>query len=346
MTRNYLQFPVVVAFTFPLLAALILSLLFHDSVRQDGAVADADMVWLVDDANAPEPALEPVRIRDARELKQMFTRLDYSWPPAPGPSVPRVAFDPLPDDFAWPDDIQHKKNMFFKVLMPLVLAENERILNQREALERAITRLEQDGPSASDDHPSVRVIARLAREYLIDGEPMDPALHQALLDRVDIIPVPLVLAQAANESGWGSSRFAREGNNLFGVWTFRPEKGIIPADRPEGESYAVRRYRNLQSSVRSHLFNLNIGHAYDDLRAMRRSMRERGEELDGVALAAGLERYSIRGQEYIDEIRAIIHYNDLHRVAQVNLRDSTPRIIIAAAAPQDFILQVAATRVD
>ncbi len=288
--------------------------------------------------------LEQVQVRDARELRRLFADLDYAWPPAPGPSIPRIAVDPLPEDFTWPSNIEHKKRMFFKVLMPLALAENARVLRQREALEAAISVFAR-GEAIDEDHPAWQRIAVMARDYQLDGEPGDPALHAALRLRVDVVPVELMLAQAANESGWGDSRFAREGNNLFGLWTYQPGNGIVPASRPEGETYAVRRYDTLRESVRSHIFNLNIGHAYEDLRAMRAAMRESGEELDAMALAGGLERYSIRGQEYIDEIRAIIRFNDLTTAARAQLREA-PRAVRTASAAHPVNLQIASTRAD
>ncbi len=343
MTRISRKFPAFAGFCAPLMLAVAVAAWGHGQQRADtGALAALDADERL--AMASPPRLEQVQVRDARELRRLFAELGYVWPPAPGPSVPRVAVDPLPDDFAWPAEIEHKKRLFFKVLMPLALAENARVLRQRELLLTAIATVSDDGAAIGDDHPAWQQIGSLARDYQLEGEPNDPALHASLLSRVDAVPVELVLAQAANESGWGDSRFAREGNNLFGVWTFRAGTGIVPAERPEGETYAVRRYETLRASVRSHIFNLNIGHAYEDLRTMRAEMRAQGVILDAIALAGGLERYSIRGQDYIDEIRAIIRVNDLTTAARARLRDAP--LAAAPGKPSPLNLQVAATTAD
>jgi Bax protein len=339
MTWNRLKFPACAAFCAPLALAIAVGAWGKVYQAPAGAIADATHLARI----SPSPHLQPVRVSNAGELKRLFDALDYTWPPAPGPSVPRVAVDYLPDDFAWPIDLQDKKNMFFKILLPLALAENQRVLRQRERLTAAISAIRHEALPA--DHDACRTLEALAQDYRVDGDPADPSVQQALLDRIDAIPVALILAQAANESGWGDSRFAREGNNLFGLWTYLPESGIVPADRPDGETYLVRRYSTLQASVRSYILNLNIGHAYDELRTARATMRAHGDSHDPLALAAGLERYSIRGEAYVEEIRAIIRVNDLDRLARADLRDTAAAVALAPPA-RSVNLQLAATRVD
>lgn len=292
----------------------------------------------------PSAHLDQIRVRDAVELRRLFSELDYHWPPEPGPTVPRIAIDPLPSDFAWPEDVQRRKRMFFRVLTPLVLAENTRIRHQRGLLVRTLEAI--DAGELAPGDPDWLRLERLASDYQVDGELTDDAVRETLRRRVDIVPVALVLAQAANESGWGGSRFAREGNNLFGLWTYKDGEGIVPSGRPEGETYEIRRYHSLQASVRSHIYNLNIGHAYEELRELRAGMRERGEDLDAVALAAGLGRYSSRGQEYVNEIRSIIEVNGLTRLAQADLRELGQSIISLRPRYTSLTLQVAATRAD
>jgi Bax protein len=344
MTRNFRKFSVIAAIGALLMFAYVAGSWGY-SQRPVPAATLSDPVALV----SPAPAvtsLEEVQVRDARELQRVFVEFGYVWPPEPGPSVPRIAINRLPDEFEWPEDVQLKKRMFFKILMPLAIAENAHVQRQRDDLESALEAVH--GGDLPADHPAWRQLEALARDYQINGAPDDPVFHEALLNRIDAVPVELVLAQAANESGWGDSRFAREGNNLFGVWTYRPEFGIVPAARPAGETYTVRRYSTLRASVRSHIYNLNIGHAYEDLREMRAAMRARGEYLDALALAAGLVRYSSRGQDYVDEIRSIIRVNDLTRVARSGLRDAhASRVATARSLPSPSVgLQIAATTVD
>jgi Bax protein len=145
-----------------------------------------------------------------------------------------------------------------------------------------------------------------------------------LLHRVDILPPSLVLAQAATESGWGTSRFAREGNNLFGQRTYRPGNGIVPANRPDGETHEVKRFGTLFESVRSYMRNLNTHLAYRELRDLRAQLRRSGRPLSGALLADGLNAYSTRSSDYITDVRAIIRANDLSRANQAFLRAATP----------------------
>jgi Bax protein len=264
--------------------------------------------------------LHPVSVPDVPALERLFAELDYPWPPQPGRSVPRIAVEPLPADYEQLGDIQARKSLFFRVLLPMVLAENARILRQRELLED----IYQAGAFDAGG-PQGRVLRQLMEEYRVAGDPADPRTHAELLRRVDMVPVALVLAQAANESGWGTSRFARLGNNLFGVWTYREDAGIVPAARGEGETHAVRVFSSLRASVRAHLHNLNIGHAYDELRRLRERIRAQGGTLDSLILADGLTRYSTRGEDYIGEIQAIIRSNHLRAVRAVDLRDGDLR---------------------
>jgi Bax protein len=262
--------------------------------------------------------LHPVAVDDVSDLERLFADLDYPWPPQPGRSVPRIAVEPLPADYDLIDDVQLKKSLFFRALLPMVLAENARILRQRELLVDIFRADDLPTP----DSPRGRILQGLLDEYRVPGDPASAEVRAELLRRVDMVPVALVLAQAANESGWGTSRFARLGNNLFGVWTYQAAEGIIPAARAEGETHAVRVFGSLRASVRAHLHNLNIGHAYGELRGLRAQIRAQGGTLDSLVLADGLARYSSRGEDYIGEIQAIIRANHLRAVRGANLREN------------------------
>ncbi|MCC6207046.1 MAG: glucosaminidase domain-containing protein [Gammaproteobacteria bacterium] len=263
--------------------------------------------------------LQPVAVSDVSDLQRLFDELDYTWPPPPGRSVPRIAVEPLPLDYHRIEDIQTRKSVFFRVLLPLVLAENARILQQREQLQRILR--QRTAPAM--DSPRNQFLRELMYEYRLKGDPADPGLRAELLRRVDMIPVALVLAQAANESGWGTSRFAREGNNLFGVWTYRVGSGLVPMARPEGETHALRVFGSLRDSVRYYLHNLNVGHAYGELRQLRAQLRTQGGTLDSLVLAGGLARYSSRGPDYIGDIQSIIRANHLRTVRAADLRTAT-----------------------
>lgn len=132
-----------------------------------------------------------------------------------------------------------------------------------------------------------------------------------LLRRVDIVPPSLALAQAANESAWGTSRFAREGNNLFGQWCYTPGCGLVPMRRELGGRHEVKRFDWPYDSVASYVHNLNTHPAYRGFRQTRESLQDESQTLSGLALLDGLRSYSERGPEYLTAIRNIIVKNDL-----------------------------------
>ena len=152
-------------------------------------------------------------------------------------------------------------------------------------------------------------LARLAQRYKADVEDLD-----TLIARVDEIPVSLAMAQAAEESGWGTSRFAQNGNALFGQWTTADDEGLIPKDRKEGMTHKVKAFDSLSDSVAGYMRNLNTHGAYKSLRAERATMRKQGRNLNGWALAGTLIKYSERGEKYVKSIRLIIDANDLREL--------------------------------
>lgn len=270
---------------------------------------------VVDGANARRDAAGPVALqalgaRSAAELVRTLAQRGYSWPPG---EVPALALQALPHDLDQLP-VAEKKRVFLQSLLPLVLAENRRVAAEREFLRQALA----DWPLPEGDR-RVR-LERLASRYEVQGDLGEPAVRRRLWRRVDLVPPALALAQAANETGWGTSRFAREANNLFGQWTYQADQGLKPRDRAEGKSHFVRRFPDLQASVRGYLHNLNTHPAYQPLRERRAQLRQRGQPLDALELAAGLEAYSERGMEYVEDIRAMIRHNDLQRLAGAQLR--------------------------
>ena len=154
----------------------------------------------------------------------------------------------------------------------------------------------------------------MAIEYRVDYERLSKkeTLEELML-RVDFIPVSLVLAQAANESAWGVSRFAVEGNNIFGQWCYEKGCGIVPARREAGAKHEVKIFDNVQNSIKAYFLNINTHDSYSYLRDLRAKMRDRSLKLDPMSLAIGLGRYSERGDSYVDEIQRIIIQNDLRK---------------------------------
>jgi len=192
-------------------------------------------------------------------------------------------------------DAEARKTAFFAFMRPIIEAENQRIQVLRH---RLIAARKVGGRPLW--------VTAVAEDYRIAWT---GAEWQALLQRVDTTPLPLVLAQSANESNWGRSRFARKGNNMFGQWCFKPGCGMVPKQRNSGAGHEVASYRSVNASVRAYLRNLNTGAAYGELRRLRWQARQQGKTPTAMLLASGLERYSQRGAAYVDDIRAMIKGN-------------------------------------
>jgi Bax protein len=225
-------------------------------------------------------------------------------------------------DFSHYQDVQAKKLSFFKFLLPLVDEENERLKDLRTRLSLIHAQVRQQQEIASADQAWLQGVIE---EFRIPESALDTEeFWEIALKRVDALPDHLVLAQAANESAWGTSRFAREGNNLFGQWCFREGCGLIPADRPEDASYEVARFESVSQSIGSYMHNLNTGRTYQQLREIRAQAREMGQEPDPNAMAAGLMSYSERGEEYIRELRSMIRFNaEMIEEARTDLREGS-----------------------
>lgn len=260
-----------------------------------------------------------VHPRSAKELDTLFRELDFQWPIDSTGEIPPVEVSALPLDLGQLD-VTEKKSLFFRTLLPLVTMENRIIREQRAFLTRAF--LEGPVDHESDTASSIREISE---HYRVEGHINSRLFREALLRRVDAVPAGLVLAQAANESGWGTSRFARSANNLFGVWTFKRLAGLAPSERVDGATHSVRAYPSLRRAVRSYLFNINAGHAYQELRLLREAMRRDGIPPDPHQLAAGLVRYSSRGEDYVEEIRQLIRINKLNTIVNLRLASAATR---------------------
>ncbi|MDQ2068519.1 glucosaminidase domain-containing protein [Natronospira bacteriovora] len=271
------------------------------------------VIWLLPRIAEPPTLVDvratpdPIVAHSPEELQTLFAARDFHWPPEQ--TIPPVSVQRFPDGL---EDLRvdERKSLFFRTLLPLVLLENERILAKRDVILSIHQRLSDD-PAAELDSREEALLDHVWERYRMEGDFRDGANRERLLRRLDVIPPSLALAQAANESGWGTSRFTREANNLFGEWTWDENVGLLPRQRREGATHFVRVFPDLHSSVRSYVHNLNIGHAYTLFRQMRAEIRQEGRTPDGLTLAAGLERYSERGQDYIREVRAMIRQNEL-----------------------------------
>lgn len=215
--------------------------------------------------------------------------------------------DDVPDFAEYPAG-PARKQAFFDYFLPIVEARNAEL----RALRARLVTLHAQGPDlARAEEDRVREIASEFGLRAFDAA--DEQAWETLLRRVDVVPESLALAQAANESAWGTSRFALEGNNYFGQWCFEPGCGLVPRSRDADKSHEVAIYASPAESVERYVANLNRNGAFAPLREIRASLREGGEPVTGLALAGGLRRYSEPGEAYIDELRSMIRYNELTR---------------------------------
>lgn len=205
----------------------------------------------------------------------------------------------LPEEICSVGDEQRKK-LLVEALLPLVLKANARVLVQRKMLEEIAA----DLPVLN--RYQEETLEALARMYRVEGLSREEAVRE-LLVRVDVLPPSLVLAQAAVESGWGTSRFSLEGNNIFGLRT-PTGNGMVPQRRPPQETYAVSRFEDLQSCIDYYLWNINTNPLYENLRYLR-SLSE--PPYNPMLLAQGLLWYSEKGQEYVITLQKVMAANSL-----------------------------------
>ncbi|MEZ9197988.1 glucosaminidase domain-containing protein [Shewanella sp. 10N.286.54.B9] len=275
----------------------------------------------------PTKAPKDIQINSLDELSALFDSLNYntkSWQ-AGNREVPRLTFDSVSERWQQTSNqipVQQKKMVFFRLLAPLILMANENILLERRLIESA----------PLDDI----VLLNIAVKYrLIKSveQPITEQQRQQLLEEIDILPPSLVLVQAAEESGWATSRFTIEGNAFFGQWDFSGNGMIPKQQRKELGNYGLARFDTPLASVEGYMLNLNTNNAYKKLRSLRASLRASNSPITGMELAGTLDKYSERGQAYIDGIRQMISYNKLDQVDEAYLSDAAPMRLIPRAPP-------------
>ena len=212
-------------------------------------------------------------------------------------------------------DTREKKRAFFDYLAEKIRVANDKVWAEREYVQR----LRDEASRGALDAEHLAKLSALARRYRYPdhGGHADAAWFAGLLERVDVVPASLILAQGANESAWGTSRFAREGRNFFGIWCYDAGCGITPRRRAPESTHEVRRYPTVLASVEHYVLMINTNGAYQRLRELRSALRANGEPLTGIDLTPGLAKYSERGQAYVDEIARMIRQNRLARYNRV-----------------------------
>ncbi|MFQ3192717.1 MAG: Bax protein [Gammaproteobacteria bacterium] len=215
---------------------------------------------------------------------------------------------PIPD-FNQFDNTTDKKKAFFSYLKPSIETQNNHILMQREFI-HGLRAKHISGEMITEKQ--MEELVWLAREYRADmGDDLDATFDQ-LLTKVDIIPVALVLVQTANESAWGTSRFALKGYNFFGLWCFKKGCGFVPKRRNDDAEHEVAKFNNLSRAMYTYMRNLNRHDAYRDMRSIRKQLRSKMEPISAIALSEGLTKYSERGDDYVVELKQMIRVNREH----------------------------------
>lgn len=247
------------------------------------------------------------------------------------PPLPEWAHADLPD-FTSYRDTSEKKAAFFSFLYPRIVLANTRVLMLRDNLQLLETKSELTETEKA-------WLKRQADRLRVDGDVGSAEMYELLNRRLDVIPPSLIMAQAANESAWGTSRFALKGNNLFGQWCFSAGCGLVPLQRNEGASHEVASFESPYESVRAYITNLNRHSTYQALRNTREQARKNERFPNGMTLAQGLIGYSERGAAYVEEIQSMISYNNLGYYDQqykalIGDRDSLPDLLQLATSDE------------
>ena len=210
-------------------------------------------------------------------------------------------------DFASYADVKEKKLAFFNYLLPLVKYSNQLVQVDRERFKRV-----QSDPINIKSPEAKKITRRLNSRYrVVLVRFPDSSFLEELDKRIGQIPESLALAQAAKESGWGTSRFSKQANNLFGQWCFTVGCGIVPARRSKGMTHEIQKFDSVGDAIEAYIYNLNTHRAYSSLREKRYGLLKKGKSPSGSDLAVTLTEYSERGAIYGQEVASLIRYNKL-----------------------------------
>ena len=244
---------------------------------------------------------------NAETASNLFNDLGYDLQGVrAGQKVKPIYLTKLPKDLKTLGDTKKKRELFIKIVLPLILAENKQITEDRKKLFKIL------GKNFNTAGERVWLNRRF-KQYKIEDHDV-----AKLKMRMDIIPVSIALAQAANESGWGTSRFALEGNALFGQWTWS-KKGITPKNKDPNQSHKILQFQILKASVKAYKNNLNTHNAYQEFREARAQLRQEDKQIIGLYLTKYLKRYSAIGEKYVAILEDIIEKNSLTDFDKANL---------------------------
>ena len=248
---------------------------------------------------------------NASTIKQLFEDTKYSLKDVREKKLVKpVALTLLPAEIKMIENTTQRKDFFIQIILPLILQENNNIRLDRKRLFSIINK-------SNNTKLEKKWLEKKYKQYGIPSKDLS-----VLKIRMDEIPVSLAIAQAAKETGWGTSRFAQEGNALFGQWTWSGE-GLKPKDADKNEGHKVMKFNVLQASVRAYQRNLNTHSSYRNLRKARAELRDRGLPLDSLLLVKFLNEYAETGEKYVEVLEKIIKQNRLKDFDDVKLLPSS-----------------------
>jgi Bax protein len=238
----------------------------------------------------------------------LFEDLDYDLDSVRDSKLVKpIYFTRLPKDLDSIRSTKKKKETFLKILLPLIVAENEKIKKDKKYLLKILKQ--------NDKPENKKWVTKKYKEYKVSKRNINE-----LMEKMDIIPISIALAQAAKESGWGTSRFALEGNAIFGQWTWKGD-GIEPLEKSGDKNHKILKFPLLRASVKAYITNLNTHNGYKDFRKKRFELRKQNKALVGEELIDELDNYAQTGKEYTKVLRQIIEQNDLDEFETVTIDD-------------------------
>jgi len=279
-----------------------------DNESSDKILNEQDL--LVDILSLNDLETDTVRL-NASTIKQLFEDTKYSLKDVRKTKLVKpVALTLLPNEIKMIENTSKRKEFFIQIVLPLILKENSNIKIDRKRLFSIINK-------SNNTDLEKKWLERKYKQYGIPSKDLS-----TLKIRMDEIPVSLALAQAAKETGWGTSRFAQEGNALFGQWTWSGE-GLKPKDADKNEGHKVMKFNVLQASVRAYQRNLNTHATYKEFRKERAKLRDDGKPLDSMRLSEFLNKYAETGNQYVEVLQKIIKQNNLQDFDDAKLLPSS-----------------------
>tara|TARA_B100001175_G_scaffold83214_1_gene69781 strand:- start:429 stop:1502 length:1074 start_codon:yes stop_codon:yes gene_type:complete len=283
------------------------ALLDNDLIKEE--IDQRDLMWDIIEENN-NPNIDLVRFK-VDEIDHVYKQNNFILDEIRETKLVKpVKIDLLPEDMENIKSTSKKKDFFIKIVLPLIVKENTRIRSERKKLFAILNK-------NSNTNIEKLWLEKKFKQYGVRKNDIS-----TLKVRMDEIPTSLAIAQAAKETGWGTSRFARKGNALFGQWTWSGE-GLKPKEADEGENHKVMKFYSLELSVRAYLRNLNTHKSYKNLRKARSELRNNDKPLDSLILSKHLDKYAETGSQYIEVLQKIIIQNKLKDFDKARLLPSS-----------------------